>query len=163
MAGRRSRDLRVIAGVSRGEQVEERENFWQNPTVVLKGSWRWNKQRNFGWIFRALSRLGNLETKGGSPQSPGLTSHIWFSPSKREEANGGVHLQPLWMLLRSGILIPIENREETLPKAMTWGDTEVRHLLDLCLNPCISEGFWVPNIPKITMFCFPKHLRMLVT
>ena len=55
------------------------------------------------------------------------------------------------MLLRRGILIPIENREETLPKATTWGDTEVRHLLDLCLNPCIPEGFWVPNIPKITM------------
>ena len=33
LAGRRSRDLRVIAGVRRGEQVEERENFWQNPRL----------------------------------------------------------------------------------------------------------------------------------
>ena len=142
--------------------MEEREDSCAESNGCAKRivALEWAKV-SAGFFARSLV-LAISRQKGGHPDLLDLLRTYGFLQSKREEANG-VHLQPLRMLLRSGILIPMEDREETLPKATTWGDTEVRHLLDLCLNPRILEGSWVPNIPKITMFCFPKHLRMFVT
>ena len=143
--------------------MEEREDSCAESNGCAKRivALEWGKVSR-GFFARSLV-LAISRQKGGRPDLLDSLRISGFLQSKREEANGGVHLQPLRMLLRSGILIPIENREETLPKVTTWGDTEVRHLLDLCLNPRILEGSWVPNIPKITMFRFPKHLRMFVT
>ena len=95
LAGRRRWDLRVITGVRHGEQVEEREDSCAESNGCAKRivALEWGKVSR-GFFARSLV-LAISRQKGGRPDLLDSLRTSGFLQSKREEANGGVHLQPL--------------------------------------------------------------------